>query len=358
MCGLFLWCVGEDAMRWAVIMAGGNGTRFWPLSTPTNPKQFLCILGNETPSGACIRRVSRVVERERIVIVASEEHREALHAALPDFPAHQVLWEPVGRNTAACIAWATETILRQDAEALIGVFPSDHAIRDEVAFASALDAAYARAEGRIVLFGIAPTRPETGYGYIRLGKALSDGAFEVSRFCEKPNSDVAQEYVASGEYVWNSGMFIYDGGVMRDEIRHWLPELASGVEAIVDHPETLHTAFARLYAISIDYGVMERTQKAAVMRAVFDWDDVGTWEAIRRYYPCDEQRNAGFGDYLVIDSHDVFTYAADGRLIAVLGLNHVIAVSTKDAVLVMADSRSQDVRKFADKLKNDSNVAE
>ena len=338
-------------MKWAVIMAGGNGTRFWPLSTPSQPKQFLRILGDETPCAVCIRRVSRVVDGARILIVASEEHRRALHDALPDFPEAQILWEPVGRNTAACIAWATEFILRQDGEAVIGVFPSDHAIEDEVAFSVALERAYSEAAGRIVLFGIAPSRPETGYGYIHAGTRLSEGVSCVKRFCEKPDLETAKRYLESGEYVWNSGMFIYDGRVMQAEIRQWLPELATGIAAIVEHPETLATAFARLYSISIDYGVMERTSKAVVMRAEFDWDDVGTWEAIRRYYAVDDQNNAGFGPYLAIDSHDVFSYSADGRQIAILGLDHVIAISTPEAVLVMDDRRSQDVRKFADKLK-------
>ena len=338
-------------MKWAVIMAGGNGTRFWPLSTPSQPKQFLRILGDETPSGACIRRVTRVVDKARVLIVASEEHRHALHAALPDFPEAQILWEPVGRNTAACIAWATAVILKQDADALIGVFPSDHAIEDEAAFAAALERAYSESAGRIVLFGIAPTRPETGYGYIQAGEKLSAHVSCVKRFCEKPDLETAKRYLESGDYAWNSGMFIYDGRVMQSEISAWLPELASGIAEIVEHPETLSTAFARLYSISIDYGVMERTTKAVVMRAAFDWDDVGTWEAIRRYYAVDEQDNAGYGPYLTIDAHSVFSYSADGRPIAILGLDHVIAISTPEAVLVMDDRRSQDVRKFADKLK-------
>lgn len=338
-------------MNWSVIMAGGSGTRFWPLSTPTRPKQFLRLIGQQTPIGACVERLKRVVDSDKIIIVASRAHREALFEVLPDFPETQVLWEPVGRNTAPCIAWATETILRRDPDAVIGVFPSDHAITDVEAFARATRQAYDTAVGRIVLFGIAPTRPETGYGYIKMGTPVTECARNVSQFCEKPNLETAQMYLDSGEYVWNSGMFIYDAQTMMSEITAFLPQLAQDIKKLVDQPDLVEHDFARLISISIDYGVMEKTAKAAVMRAAFDWDDIGTWEAIRRYFDADANGNAACGDRVDVDSTATFSYADDGRIIATIGLNNVIIVSTKDAVLVMDGSRAQDVRKVSDQLK-------
>ncbi len=341
-------------MNWSVIMAGGSGTRFWPLSTPECPKQFLRLMGDHTPIGACVERLRHVVDNDKILIVASQKHRDALFSALPDFSKDQILWEPVGRNTAPCIAWATETILRRDPDAVIGVFPSDHAIDDVDAFAAATRAAYDEAHARVVLFGIHPTRPETGYGYIKMGDALTERAHVVAQFCEKPDLETAKKYVDSGKYVWNSGMFIYDARVMMDEIATFLPDLAAGVRQIVDHPENIEHDFARLVSISIDYGVMEKTSKAAVMRASFDWDDIGTFDAIRRYFAADERGNAHVGTRVDVDSSNTFSYAADGRIIASLGLKNIIIVSTPDAVLVMDGARAQDVRKVADAAKDPS----
>ncbi|MBR4984225.1 MAG: mannose-1-phosphate guanylyltransferase [Proteobacteria bacterium] len=339
-------------MNWAVVMAGGNGTRFWPLSNSKHPKQFLRLLGGQTPAETCVQRLARVVPMSRILIVASESHRESLAEALPDFPAHQVLWEPVGRNTAACIAWANEAIRAQDPQAVIGVFPSDHAISDEAAFAQCLEKAYAAAAGRIVLFGIEPTRPETGYGYIREGVCDADGISKVASFLEKPDLATAVSYLEDGKYLWNSGMFIFDANVMHEELALYVPQIVEKIEAVVKDPSKLADIFPTLLSISIDYAVMEHTKRAAVMRASFPWDDLGTWASIRRYYPADAHGNAACGAATLIDCHDTFAYADDGRVIAALGMNHVVIVSTREAVLVLDADRAQEVRKIVDSLKN------
>lgn len=343
-------------MHWAVVMAGGNGTRFWPLSSPERPKQFLRLLGEESPASACISRLQKVLDAERIIVVAAESHRAALAEALPDFPPEQILWEPVGRNTAACIAWATAFILSQDPDAKIGVFPSDHAIEDVEAFATVLRRAYHNAVGRIVLFGIKPSRLETGYGYIEIGKQTTSSdacseLYDVASFREKPSLELAEKYVESGQYLWNSGMFIYDGQCMQSEIAKYLPALAKAVAELIAEPERQDELFPKLESISIDYGVMERTQRAVLMLAEFPWDDLGTWDAIRRYFEHDALGNAQRGKVLTIDSQNCFTYACDGVQIATLGVKDLIVVATGKSVLVIDPKKTQDVRQIVELLK-------
>lgn len=339
-------------MNWAVIMAGGSGTRFWPLSCTEHPKQFLRLLGEKTPAESCVDRLQKVVPLERILIVASEKHRHSLPEALPHFPLTQVLWEPIGRNTAACIAWATETIRKQDSNAKIGVFPSDHAIADPEAFAKCLTQAYQAADQRIVLFGIEPTRPETGYGYIEEGQKIGQNLCKVAAFREKPDAETAQKYLDEKKYLWNSGMFIFDAETMHQELMLHVPQIVNGITQIIVNPQTLAENFPKLMSISIDYAVMEHTQAAVVMRAAFPWDDLGTWDSIRRYYAQDENQNAARGKSICVDCENTFTYADDGRLIATLGLQNIIVVSTSDAVLVLHDSCAQNVRKVVDQLKS------
>lgn len=340
-------------MNWAVVMAGGNGTRFWPLSNSKHPKQFLRLLNGESPAEACVRRLSRVIPVERILIVASECHRESLAQALPDFPGSQVMWEPAGRNTAACIAWANETIRARDPEAVIGVFPSDHAISDENAFAQCLERAYREALGRIVLFGIEPTRPETGYGYILEGECVGEKISKVASFLEKPDLQTAEGYLRDGRYLWNSGMFIFDAQVMHEELSLYVPQIAEKIDIIVKDPSKLAEVFPTLLSISIDYAVMEHTKRAAIMRAAFPWDDLGTWASIRRYYPTDDRENATKGNGSLIDCDQTFAFSDDDRVIAALGLKNVVIVSTREAVLVLDADRAQDVRKIVDSLKHE-----
>lgn len=341
-------------MHWAVIMAGGSGTRFWPLSNDDHPKQFLKLIGDRSPAQSCVMRLARFIAPERILIVASHRHREALRADLPDFPEDQVLWEPLGRNTAPCIAWACETILRRDPDPIIGVFPSDHNIADDDAFISCAKAAYALAPRHIVLFGIEPTRPETGYGYIETGEETAEGsnAYEVASFREKPDAETAEQYIAQGRFLWNSGMFIFDAHTMRDELAAHVPQIVAGIDDICSGKRDLGDAFKDLLSISIDYAVMEHTKRAIVMRSRFPWDDLGTWASISRYYARDAQGNAARGQAVLVDCSNAFVYNQDARAIGVLGLRNVIIVSSGDGMLAMDAERSQEVRKIADLLKS------
>ncbi|MBO4350943.1 MAG: mannose-1-phosphate guanylyltransferase [Proteobacteria bacterium] len=336
-------------MNWAVIMAGGNGTRFWPLSSERHPKQFLKLIGDKTPTEGCLLRLQKVVPLSRILIVASCTHRDALHKALPDFPDDQILWEPIGRNTAPCIAWAEETIRARDPNAIIGVFPSDHDVQDVEKFASYLKIAFEAAHNRIVLFGIEPTRPETGYGYIEIGEKTDESCYKVASFREKPDFATAQSYLESGSFLWNSGMFIFDAQTMHDELSLFVPQILEGVTQIIKTPENIETIFPTLLSISIDYAIMEHTQSAVVIKASFPWDDLGTWSSICKYFPSDSDGNAVRGDARLIDCTHTFVYSDDGRTIAALGIHNVVIVSTRDAVLVMDVERSQDVRKVGEK---------
>ena len=336
-------------MNWAVIMAGGNGTRFWPLSSERHPKQFLKLIGDKTPTEGCLLRLQKVIPLSRILIVASCSHREALRNALPDFPEDQILWEPVGRNTAPCIAWAEETIRARDPHAIIGVFPSDHDVQDVEKFANYLKLAFEAAHNRIVLFGIEPTRPETGYGYIEIGEKADESCYKVASFREKPDFATAQSYLESGSFLWNSGMFIFDAQTMHDELSLYVPQILDGIAQIIKTPKNIDTLFPTLLSISIDYAIMEHTQSAVVIKASFPWDDLGTWSSICKYFPADSDGNAIRGDARLIDCTNTFIYADDNRTIAALGIHNVVIVSTRDAVLVMDAERSQDVRKVGEK---------
>ena len=335
-------------MNWAVIMAGGNGTRFWPLSSSRHPKQFLKLIGDKTPAESCLHRLQKVVPLSRILIVASCEHRQALREALPEFPEDQILWEPLGRNTAPCIAWAEEWIRSRDSDAIIGVFPSDHDVQDEEKFATYLKMAFDVAKDRIVLFGIEPTRPETGYGYIEMGDPIGEHCCQVASFREKPDLPTAEGYLKSGRFLWNSGMFIFHAKTMHDELLQYVPQIVGGIEQILRTPNEIEAIFQSLLSISIDYAVMEHTKCAVVIRASFPWDDLGTWPSICKYFPADSNGNAIRGRARLIDCTDTFVYADDNRTIAALGIHNAVIVSTEDAVLVMDIGHAQEVRKVSE----------
>ncbi|MFA5625288.1 MAG: mannose-1-phosphate guanylyltransferase [Bradymonadales bacterium] len=342
---------------WAVIMAGGVGKRFWPMSLQRKPKQFLALSGGASLLEECYQRLLRYYDEKRILIAASAEHRECFVELLPNFPLEQVLWEPVGRNTAACIAWASESIRRKDPEAIIGVFPSDHSIHDVEEFALCIERACAQARGRIVLFGIEPTRAETGYGYIEMGGALreaSDGRFYgVKRFCEKPALEMAKQYLESGRYLWNGGIFIYDAVTMMQELKAYEPELYDGVISLCDRPSELETIFPSLKSISIDYAVMERTKNCVVERVNFAWNDIGSWAAVQELFESDSSGNTVVGDAYVQDCEDVFVFSTKEKFVAALGVKDLVIVNTPNAVLVTTPARAQEVRKIVDALERE-----
>lgn len=341
-----------------VILSGGSGTRLWPLSRESYPKQFLPLAGDLTMLQATWQRVAPIASRGPLVI-ANEEHRfvaaEQLHQVGAE-PAAIIL-EPMGRNTAPAIAVAALEATRDGADALLLVLPSDHVITDEATFRSVVQAAASAAEsGKLVTFGIVPTGPETGYGYIKA--ADGQGLRAVERFVEKPDLDTATGYVASGQYYWNSGMFLFKASRYLQELERFQPEMLAGSRSAwqqarrdADFTRLDKDAFAAVTSDSIDYAVMEKTADAVVIPLDAGWNDVGSWTALRDVSQQDGDGNAHQGDVIAIDCRN--TYAYGQRLVAMVGLDDVIVVETDDAVLVGKAERMQEVKTVVSQLKTE-----
>ncbi|MDR6694845.1 mannose-1-phosphate guanylyltransferase/mannose-6-phosphate isomerase [Stenotrophomonas sp. 1337] len=341
-----------------VILSGGSGTRLWPLSREAYPKQFLPLAGELTMLQATWRRVAPIASRGPLVI-ANEEHRFVAAEQLQQVGAEPaaIILEPVGRNTAPAIAVAALEATRDGNDALLLVLPSDHVITDEAAFRAAVQAAAGAAEaGKLVTFGIVPTGPETGYGYIKA--ADGQGVRAVERFVEKPDLDTATGYVASGQYYWNSGMFLFKASRYLQELERLQPAMLSACRDAwqsarrdADFTRLDRDAFTAVPSDSIDYAVMEKTADAVVVPLDAGWNDVGSWTALRDVSQQDGDGNAHQGDVIAIDCRN--TYAYGQRLVAMVGLDDVIVVETDDAVLVGKADRMQEVKTVVAKLKAD-----
>ena len=351
------------AKVYAVIMAGGAGTRFWPASRSLRPKQLLPLAGGsgETLLAATVRRLAPLVTEDRVIIVTGEHLAEATKKALPGVPADQILCEPAPRNTAPCIAWANATVARLDPDALVAVLPSDHFITDEAAFravlASALESA---AAGRVTTVGIVPTRPETGYGYIEVGDAIGGGpARAVARFVEKPDRARAEQFLAGGRHLWNAGMFFFRASDMTKLVDEHLPELGRGVSEIDaaaragNETAVVKKIFPTLPSVSIDHGVMEKASGLAVVPGDFGWNDVGSWQSSWELAERDDAGNAVQEGSLVIEGKNnlVRALGSSKKTIALVGVDDLVVVETEDAILVIPRERAQDVRLAVEALK-------
>jgi len=347
--------VAETPERFVVIMAGGSGTRFWPASRKKRPKQFLTIGGDQSLLRQTVVRALEVVDPAHLLIVTAELHAEHARREVPELPAENILVEPVGRNTAPCIGWATRRIAARNPNAVIAVLPADHFIADRPSFLRHLSAAMeAATTGRIVLLGLVPTRPETGYGYIQRGEVVTESqgldVHRVERFVEKPDLNTALAYLAAGTYLWNSGMFVFRAAVMESELRVRLPELAAGLDRLDDAPEQVATIYPSLPSISIDYAIMEKAEDVWVLPSSFPWSDVGSWDAAFDNAMKDDDANVLRGDALVVDVRRSYVDARSGRIVAAVGVDDIIIVDTPDALLVTRQGRSQDVRHVVDAL--------
>jgi mannose-1-phosphate guanylyltransferase len=341
---------------YAVIMAGGAGTRFWPASRNSRPKQLLPLAGSssETLLAATVRRLSPLVPVENVIVVTGEHLAEGTQRAVPGVPAAQILKEPAARNTAPCIAWANATVARLDPDAVVMVLPSDHFITDEPAFHSVLAEAVRAAEsGHVTTVGIVPTRPETGYGYIEVGAPLSGSARNVTSFVEKPNLDRAKELVAAGpqKYLWNAGMFFFRVKDMAALLEKHLPAVAAGVAKMGIDAAQIKEIFPTLESISIDHGVMEKAGNLAVVPGDFGWNDVGSWQSAWELASKDEAGNAVGKADLAIDAKNNLVRGTGEKAIALVGVNDLVVVETEDAILVIPRERAQDVRLVVDALK-------
>ncbi|HEX7034347.1 MAG TPA: mannose-1-phosphate guanylyltransferase/mannose-6-phosphate isomerase [Pseudomonadales bacterium] len=343
-----------------VILAGGTGSRLWPLSRELFPKQFHALFGGDSLLQNTLRRARRV-SGQAPVIVCNEEHRflVAEQCRSLDTPCRRIVLEPQGRNTAPAIALAAFEVCRAHGDGILLVLPSDHVITDLDAFALAVERAAAAAEGgALVTFGVQPTAPETGYGYIEApGARVGDAATPVRSFVEKPDAATAEAYLASGGYFWNSGMFVFRARDYLDELARWQPEIHARMAAAYDAGRTdldffrPGPDFLQCPAESIDYAVMEKTDRAMVVPVAFGWSDVGSWSAIWAASPQDEDGNHLVGDVLTIGTRNSYVLAQD-RLVGAIGVDNLVVVETADAVLVADKGRVQDVKQVVEQLKN------
>jgi mannose-1-phosphate guanylyltransferase len=336
---------------WAVIMAGGSGTRFWPASRARRPKQLLPLGGGERSLlSETVQRIAPVVPIERVLVVTAASLKEATQRELPSLPAENILAEPAPRNTAPCIGWANRVIGARDPEALVVVLPSDHHVANEAAFVETVKQAIEVAKVRdLATIGIAPSRPDTGFGYIEKGDSIaSTTGFDVARFVEKPNLERAKEYLATGRYLWNGGMFFFRVAAMDQAIRAHMPELAKGLDSM---GENVAAVFPTLPSISVDYGIVEKIEKGriGVVPGDFGWSDVGSWESAWELASKDAAGNALPSDAVAVDARGNLVRAK--KMVALVGVSDLVVVETEDAILVMPRDRAQDVRAVVDALK-------
>lgn len=335
-----------------VIIAGGSGTRFWPLSRASRPKQFLPLASDKPLIADTAARLKGLAPPSRTLVVCGKLHARAVRAAVPALPAKNVLVEPAARNTAPAIGLATIEVASRDPDGVLLVLPSDHHVGDPARFRQVLSSAAEVARtGMLVTIGLSPTRPETGYGYIQVGEPLSGTARRVRRFVEKPDASTAQQYVHSGEYLWNGGIFVFQARAMLDAIREHLPALADGLEAIRKSRAKLGKVFPSLPSISIDYAVMEKAKNIAVLPGDFGWSDVGSFAAMEEVRPLDSRGNVAAGKLPLLVDCDGCVVLGKERPLAVVGMKDVVVVDAGDAVLVVPKRRSQDVRQVVEALK-------
>lgn len=344
-----------------VILSGGSGTRLWPRSRSNTPKQFLSLVGDETLFQATARRVAAIDGIAPVVTVCADDHRFMVGEQLAalDMASGGILLEPAARNTAPAIALAALHVLASDTDGVLLVLPADHLIRDEAAFRAAVARGLPfAADGALVTFGIPPDRAETGYGYIRTGKAIGDGVRGIDAFVEKPDAERATAYLDSGEYLWNSGMFLFRADAYLQALGQHAPAILDaarkgyeGASRDLDFIRIDADAFATSPSDSIDYAVMERVEGAAVVPVDCGWSDVGAWSALWDVADKDAQGNVQVGDVIAVDSRGNYLQAAEHRMIAALGIDDMIVVDTADALLVAHRDRVQDVKKLVDQLK-------
>jgi mannose-1-phosphate guanylyltransferase len=338
---------------WAVIMAGGVGSRFWPLSRRARPKQLLDLLGSGTMLSQTSERIGSITPLSRQLVVTGEVLGDQVRALFPDMPHDNILEEPTGRNTAAAIGWAAIHIRRRDPNAVLMVLPSDHHVVDVARYCQTCEAALSAAqEGRIITLGIPITRPETGYGYIERGDRAEGQVFDVKAFKEKPDLETALRYLSAGHYFWNAGMFFMPAQLVIDELTRFEPELMAALEALnrdnVDQ-SLVRSVYPGLKSISIDYAVMERTQHIGVIPGDFGWSDVGSWRSLWDFRPDGASTFSG-GDVIELDGTGNVLFADEG-LVATVGISDTIVIHTKDATLVCPREEAQRLREVVAALK-------
>jgi len=337
----------------ALILAGGSGTRFWPLSRRRRPKQFLALDGEATLLQATLQRLQPLVEPSAVWVCTTAALCREVARQLPEVPRRQILAEPEGRNTAAAIAWSLSRMPARLRDAPIVVLPADHRVADPAAFRLRLGQAIEAVRERdlVVTLGVVPRWPETGYGYLRLGRTLDErsGLRRVSRFTEKPDLARARRFVRSGAYLWNAGIFVFRAATVLREVERHLPELHAGLRKMGRERLRVARLYGTLPAVSIDVGLMEKLSIVATLPLDCGWSDLGSWAALQEVRPQDDRGNAIVGEVVALDASRNLLFA-DSGLVAVLGVEGLAVVRSRDSVLVVPLERSQEVRRILAEL--------
>ncbi len=347
---------------YALIIAGGTGSRLWPRSRAGMPKQFLPLLSEHTMLQETANRIAPLVDPGAILVATGREYVELARAQLPDVPPQNIIGEPSGRGTAPCIGLGAIEIRRRDPDATIAVLSADHMIRKADLFREALVAAAEVArQGYLVTLGITPDRPHTGYGYIRRGASLGryNGfeAFDVARFVEKPDRATAEAYLAEGGYSWNAGIFVWRVDAIMAALRTCLPELSARLDAIAAAggpglPQAFEGVWEGIESVTIDYGVLERAGRVAVIPVDIGWSDVGDWNTVAELAGSNGGGNVVQAEHIGLDTHGTLVYSDSQRLIVTLGLENFVVVDTGDALMIAPRDRAQDVKKIVEELRS------
>lgn len=350
-----------DEHFYAVVMAGGGGTRLWPLSRQQCPKQMLRLFSDRTMFQIAVDRVLPLMGPERTLVVTAADQVAPLAEQAPSLPACNFIIEPMGRGTAACIGLSAVHLLHRDPEAVMAVVAADHLMRREEAFRDSLRAARRLADqGHLVTLGIEPTYPSTGYGYIRRGRRLGTvdalDYYEMVGFREKPDLTTATRFLQEGLYAWNSGMFVWRADRLMEEIARWMPELSAVLDRLseaVDTPayaDVLAEQWPPLERQTIDYGVMEKAENAVVIPVDLGWSDIGVWSSVMDWGTADAAGNVIEGDVIGLDTADSLVLARGGRLVVTIGLQDIVVVDTSDALLVARRDQAERVREIVAQL--------
>lgn len=351
-------------MTYAVIMAGGSGTRFWPKSTQNLPKQFLSLFGSQTMIQDTVHRLNGAIDPENVLVVTNNNYTAIVKEQLPEVHKKFIIGEPVARNTAPCVAAAAAILHREDPDSVMVVLPADHVIGKPAQFRKVLNRAVetARTENSLVTIGIKPNRPETGYGYIRFEAGSASGpageeVYTVKNFTEKPDSDTAEQFLSSGDYLWNSGMFIWKTSSILKAFKEYLPELFILTEELMMSDcskEDIDEFYTACPSISIDYGIMEKAEKVHVVPGDFDWNDVGSWTAVHELSAKDKNGNAtGNALTSIQDSANNLIHTESNKLIALVGVENLAVVETENAILVVNLNKAQGVKQVVEELRDD-----
>lgn len=347
----------------AVIMAGGVGSRFWPKSRTKLPKQYLDLTGGETMIQAAARRFKSLLPDERIFVVTTKDQELLVNQQLPWLSNENIIFEPVGKNTAPCIGLSAIHIQARDPEAVMIVAPADHLITDTEEYQHVLKNGVKiirENPSALVTIGIEPTYPATGYGYIQRGEPLkgnNGNAFRVKAFAEKPNLEVAQQFYSSGEFLWNSGTFLWRADTILSELDELMPDLFDSllkIRSAINKPEVeqiTETVYKEIFSESIDYGVMEQASNVIVLEGTFGWSDLGSWEEVFKLAPKNKNGNVIIGKPILKDVTNSYIETSD-RVVAVLSVDNLVVVDTPDALLICDRKHSQDVKWVVEKLKH------